>query len=601
MKNLVFAFILCLLLTIPCGAAIITVDADATGNNDGSSWADAYNYLQDALAAAYSGDEIRVAQGTYKPDQGALITPGDRNATFQLINGVTLKGGYAGFGEPDPNSRDIKEYETILNGDLNGDDIKLTNPADMWGEQSRRNNSEHVVTGSYMDANAILDGFTITAGYNSGLGAGMYNRDSNPTVTNCTFTWNCAEWGGGMGNWNSSPKVIDCKFVSNAAMGGGGIDNMENSTPILINCTFSGNSGFWRGGGILNGYAGVGGSANPILINCIFSGNSTDRYGGGMYNEYSSPIITNCTFTGNTAEWGGGMCNTNSSPTLTNCTFAGNSASNGNALACNSYDRPSNLQLINCILWYGGNGNCNNDNSTITITYSDVQGGWEGIGNIDADPCFVEPEYLGLLAYWKFDEGSGTIAYDSAGDNDGMLVNRPTWTTGQIGGGLNFNGNDGVYVEGSYGTDSPLNIYNSDVTISAWVKLKGPGGTIVARAKPHYITYRLMTWSTTACISVYAPGHHLICSDAILNQDIWYHMVGVFDRASNTGYLYVDGILEADGSMPDAPPGNNGFTKIGCRNNVYDYPFNGTIDEVMIFNRALSGEEIQQLYQDGLN
>ncbi len=86
-------------------ARIIYVDADATGANDGSSWADALTDLQDALnivTVHLQFDEIRVAQGVYTPDQGVGITPGDREATFQLRNGVTLKGGYAGFGEMDP-------------------------------------------------------------------------------------------------------------------------------------------------------------------------------------------------------------------------------------------------------------------------------------------------------------------------------------------------------------------------------------------------------------------------------------------------------------------------------------------------------------------
>jgi len=80
-------------------ARIIYVDAVAVGANDGSSWADAHACLQDALAeaaAAVPPIQIRVAQGTYKSDQGADMTPGDRQATFQLVNGVSLKGGYAG-------------------------------------------------------------------------------------------------------------------------------------------------------------------------------------------------------------------------------------------------------------------------------------------------------------------------------------------------------------------------------------------------------------------------------------------------------------------------------------------------------------------------
>ena len=63
----------------------IYVDGESAGADNGSSWADAYNYLQDALAVAYQGDEIRVAQGIYKPDQGGGKTPRDRIASFYLI------------------------------------------------------------------------------------------------------------------------------------------------------------------------------------------------------------------------------------------------------------------------------------------------------------------------------------------------------------------------------------------------------------------------------------------------------------------------------------------------------------------------------------
>jgi hypothetical protein len=98
------------------------VDDDATGASDGSSWEDAFVCLQDALAAAHYSDQILVAQGIYKPDMGAGITPGDREATFQLVNGVILKGGYGGSGTADPDARDVELYETVLSGDLNGDD-----------------------------------------------------------------------------------------------------------------------------------------------------------------------------------------------------------------------------------------------------------------------------------------------------------------------------------------------------------------------------------------------------------------------------------------------------------------------------------------------
>ena len=100
-------------------ASIIYVDRSATGPTpDGATWCTAYVDLQNALAVATAGDEIRIANGTYKPDRGTR----SRTATFRLINGVALRGGYAGCGAPDPNLRNFTAYESILSGDLDGND-----------------------------------------------------------------------------------------------------------------------------------------------------------------------------------------------------------------------------------------------------------------------------------------------------------------------------------------------------------------------------------------------------------------------------------------------------------------------------------------------
>jgi hypothetical protein len=125
--------------------------------------------------------------------------------------------------------------------------------------------------------------------------------------------------------------------------------------------------------------------SSVTLTNCIFSGNSAINEGGVVYNQGGG-------FTPGFMVEGGNL-------TLTNCTFAGNSAVDGNAIACDSMMQafPSELQVTNCILWNGGNEIWNNDGSTITITYSGVWGGWPGIGNIEADPCFVAPGYWELV------------------------------------------------------------------------------------------------------------------------------------------------------------------------------------------------------------
>jgi len=339
----------------------IFVDVDATGNNDGSGWADAYNYLQDAIDNVLSSHEIRVAEGIYTPDSNSADPngSGDRAATFQLIDGVAIKGGYAGFGEPDPNLRDPNIYETILSGDLNGDDIGVLR----W-HPSRQENSYHVVTGA--GSTAVLDGVTITAGHNNWDGRGSGISGGSQTVSNCniSWTWSINYYGGAISDCTGS--IVNCRLIGNY---GNGMGNVSTS-PTVTNCTF-----------ILN--SGVGMSSrqsSAIVTNCTFSGN-----GIGLICESSSPIVTNCVFSGN----GSGISNYYySSPTVTNCTFS----KNGCGLDNGSYS--NNTTINNCIFWEdGGNEILNSDtSSTIIITYSNVQGGWpEGVGNINDDPVFWDP------------------------------------------------------------------------------------------------------------------------------------------------------------------------------------------------------------------
>jgi len=395
------------LLTVACPAVAsktIYVDDDAIGANDGTSWENAFIYLQDALTTSRLPEtetplEIRVAQGTHKPNQGLLpikpagvsdrtkqpipaVYPADLGemATFQLINGFTLKGGYAGVNEPDPNERDVKLYESILSGDLSGNDLDINDPCDLFDVPDRYDNSNTVVTGSNTDATAVIDGFTITGGYfgafTSGFagsligGAGMLLSSGSPAIIDCTFTYNItANTGGGLLIYgDSNPILLNCKFTRNYADGGGGICNGRSSSPTLTNCIFYNNYALHEGGAMFN----VG--SKPKLTNCTFSHNSVPdkpysagEGGGAMRNSNSNLVMANCTFTDNKAGCGVGIHNENN----------------------------STLKLTNCILWDGDNTifDPRPNSSTTVISYSDVQGGWPGKGNIDADPCFVNPGY----------------------------------------------------------------------------------------------------------------------------------------------------------------------------------------------------------------
>ena len=163
---------------------------------------------------------------------------------------------------------------------------------------------------------------------------------------------------------------------------GGGIFCL-NSSPTITNCTISGNRATYACGGISCD------SSSPTITNCTISGNTAD-YSGGIGCRDSFPIITNCTISDNNADLGaGGIYCDQSNPTITHCTMSGNSAGTfGGAIACENSDP----MITNCILWgdsapYGPEIFVTSGSPA--ITYSNVQGGWSGEGNIDADPLFV--------------------------------------------------------------------------------------------------------------------------------------------------------------------------------------------------------------------
>lgn len=464
-----------------------------------SSWDDPCE-LQVALNIANEGDQIWVVEGTYNPS-----FPAGREATFYLINGVAIYGGFLGT-ETSLSQRDWETNVTTLSGDIG-----------VEGDNS--DNSYHVVTGIGLSATTILDGFTIAAGnadtgatpniwgggmynYNSSgptlsniifsnnsatSGGAIYNWLSSPTLTNVTFSGNSAtSCGGGMFNNQSSPILTGVIFNDNTAPCGGGVTNYINSHSTMTNVTFDSNSAF-QGGAIYNDNSNptmtsvtlTGNSAqsgggmynlysNPLLSGLTFVDNSATIRGGGIYNDDSSPQLTNVTFTGNTAVtsggavfnedsfpifnkvlfsvntatgdfgsgggmsnsysnpiltnvtfssnsavyYGGGMVNDDSSPIMTNVTFFGNAAGDGGGIA--NLFAGTMAVLSNSILW----GNTpdqffNHPLSTVTVTYSNIQGGWAGIGNINADPLLGPLADNGGFSFTNA-LGAGSPAIDSA-------------------------------------------------------------------------------------------------------------------------------------------------------------------------------------------
>ena len=434
--------------------ATLLVDADAPGANDGSNWTDAFTELRVALATAACASgtvtEIRVAEGTYTPAPPS----GTRAATFELINNLTLYGGYAGYGQPDPDERNADLHPTILSGDLDGNDgPNFANNED---------NALHVVTSDSTDATAVLNGFTIRAGNAgwtgypySGIGSGVSLRHASPTLTDCTITSNWAIDGGGMYNHNGSPALTDCTFAGNSAEGsGGGMYSITDAHPTLIACAFidnhAGDEGGVGGGGMVNVN-----NSNPTLIDCAFISNS-GRYGAAVDNVESDPHLVNCKFIGNSGFHGGGIYNVDSSPVLANCMFSSNSAYRGGAMRCNHYSYPSltnctfgfnsatnvgggihadvscGLAVTNCVLWGNTDAGAldqsaqiHHSDTWLNIDYSCVQGwtgSWGGTGNTGGDPMLADPAGLDNVPGTEDDDlrvAAGSAAID-AGDNDAV-------------------------------------------------------------------------------------------------------------------------------------------------------------------------------------
>ena len=324
------------------------VDASAaTGGDDGSSWADAFLDLQDALKLAVSGDEIWVAEGTYLPGTA-------RSDTFTVTSGISIYGGFPiGGGDGTLTASDPWEHITILSGNIGG-------------TGSKDDNVYHVVTAIGAGSDTLLDGFVIFQGYtaagdpdpNPGVGAGMLLISSSLTIQNTTFLNNSSASGAGLMVNNSTPWLENVLFLGNVAAGdGGGVMVQDGSIVDIVNGTFVGNTAA-TGAGLL-----LMDTSNARMVNTSLSQNVAATSGGGVQLQDSSD-----------AE-------------VQNCIFWGNSAPTGPQI-----DRDgSSTAKVDYSLVEGSNG---------SGTSWDASLGVDGGGNLDKDPIFVRPPDAGYLDKW---------------------------------------------------------------------------------------------------------------------------------------------------------------------------------------------------------
>jgi hypothetical protein len=229
----------------------------------------------------------------------------------------------------------------------------------------------------------------------------------------------------------------------------------------------------------------------------------------------------------------------------------------------------------------------------------------------DAATTLVKPpNNLGLVGYWSFNEGSSTRATDFSGNgNTGTTTSPgiPTWTSGKRGAALDFDGTDDYVGVASSTSLSPT----SAVTIAARVYARdwNDTGKIVCKKNVSDLLpdYCLTTTQTGgAHLRVMVTGTDgLFLSDftdiAVPSTSAWHHIVATFDSSATS--VYVDGVYQG-GETPNAGAirTNGGVLNIGSTdfavNGALD-GFNGKIDEVRVYNRALTASEVARLYQSG--
>ena len=221
---------------------------------------------------------------------------------------------------------------------------------------------------------------------------------------------------------------------------------------------------------------------------------------------------------------------------------------------------------------------------TVTSTYGISCTGTGG--TTSATPVTITvaaPEVSSLVSYWALNQTSGSTATDSSGNNKtATLVGGPVWTTGVAGNGLQFNGTSAYVNAGT--------VSLSSFTISAWVNMSSSQsgwGSIVM--KQNSFGLEVQNGTVYANIGNGATWNNTVSTP--LTAGAWKHVVQTYDGTTNR--IYVDGVLKASGTGAFTNASSN--LLIGSWNTTSEF-FNGKIDEVQVYNKALTSTEVQSLY-----
>jgi predicted outer membrane repeat protein len=433
------------------------VDHTASPGGSGLSWATAFTNLQAALdVISDCNDEIYIAKGTYIPSKDITgSTTGSPKLTFYINKNVKIYGGYPNGGA---GLRDTKLNLTSLSGNNFAENVITMRASPTLGSIS----NQTVIDGLTIEKGNYLSSIPTTGFFTNGAGLNIraegFNITCSPTINDCIFSNNVAYTGGGaiyMQPTNlgaCSPIITKTKFINNVARaqglltggdasiansGGGAVRMFETVTmvisysvtnfsgPQFIDCDFENNQTNGLGGALNFSGNTTNNPIFPFITNAIFNSNTagysgTSSDGGAIYNKAAGSKITNSVFAANHSFGrGASIFNQNSSSfggnEITNCTFHGNIPD----LGANIDNNSSSLTIKNSILW-GNSSEISDISSTTIVSYSDVQGGFIGTGNINADPLFVntlDPDGTGNI--WRTPDDGLNITTGSPAINSG--------------------------------------------------------------------------------------------------------------------------------------------------------------------------------------
>lgn len=495
------------------------------------------------------------------------------------------------------------------------------------------------------DANSVVSGFTITNGNSYNLICSSYGRGSkwggaiycasSPTISNCIITGNGAHlftgnefrkkdfYGGGIACYQKgNPKILNCIISDNTATGWGGGIFAYGTKPLIMNCLICGNEG-QCGGGCAYKYQNL----YPSIVNCTIVNNISHEGGGALYLSYMYPIVENCILWGNEpneVHFDTYKSFTNR-PTYSYCDIKDSGGSGPGWDTDLGIDGGSNIDIDPRFV------DAANDDYHIRpispcVNTGNPDGNYNGQTDIDGEPR-VQSTYVDIGAdeadlyiadahQWGLDEKSGTTAYDSIDDDDGTFNgSAPCWVDGLIAGAVDFNGVSDYFSVPSL--DTAYN-FNSTFSVAGWFKtsqstgkqtIVGQWGQFTPAPVTLYFGWQVLV-ENKKVVARFGQGSSpsdITGTTDVVTDPNWHHFVLVYPTRNLNAVLYVDGNSQGTPGKKEFAPAytkfriGDGSYKVGNYTPVLKGgPFNGTIDDIMIFHRALTEDEVWQLFQAGL-